>query len=281
MKMIENKTFDAERSLYGSNGITVKNCLFSGPADGESALKESKNVNIADCRFDLRYPFWHCQNVSAERLELSELCRAAIWYTDGISIKDSKLHGIKAARECKNVTLEGCDIISPEFCWKTAGVRLTDSSLVSEYAFFGCSDMEIDGLRMNGKYSFQYVENVIVRNSVLDTKDAFWHSKNVTVYDSVIKGEYLAWYAENLRLVRCKIIGTQPLCYVKNLIMENCETESCDLAFEYSTVNATLGHVDSIYNVHKGRIVAESIGELIKDQYALPDSDAEIIIKER
>ncbi len=278
MKLIENKTFDEERALYGSDGVCVKNCTFAGPADGESAFKESRNIEISDCRFDLRYPFWHCKNVSAERLELSELCRAAIWYTDGMRIKDSKLHGIKAARECKNIVLDGCDIISPEFCWRTKGVSINNSSLSSEYAFFGCSDMEISGLQMSGKYSFQYTENVVVRDSVLDTKDAFWHSKNVTVYDSVIKGEYLAWYAENLRLVRCKIIGTQPLCYVQGLIMEDCETEGCDLAFEYSTVNATLKDIISVYNVHKGKIVAQSIGEVIRDRYALPDSDAEIII---
>ena len=41
MKTIENQTFDMERALYGSQDILVKNCSFDGPADGESALKES------------------------------------------------------------------------------------------------------------------------------------------------------------------------------------------------------------------------------------------------
>lgn len=70
-------------------------------------------------------------------------------------------------------------------------------------------------MNFTGKYSFQYVENAEITNSVLDTKDAFWHCKNVTVRDSIVKGEYLAWYSENLTFINCKIMGTQPLCYCK------------------------------------------------------------------
>lgn len=49
MRLIENQTFDMERALYGSDGVTVLNCAFDGPADGESALKESRNVQIDKC----------------------------------------------------------------------------------------------------------------------------------------------------------------------------------------------------------------------------------------
>lgn len=47
MEIIENKTFDAERALYGSRSLEVRGCRFDGPADGESALKESSDI-IAD-----------------------------------------------------------------------------------------------------------------------------------------------------------------------------------------------------------------------------------------
>ena len=121
---------------------------------------------------------------------------------------------------------------------------------------------------MKGKYSFQYTENVEIRNSVLDTKDAFWHGKNITVYDSVVKGEYLAWYSENLTLVRCKIIGTQPFCYAKNLVLEDCEMIDCDLSFENTTVQATVkGEITSVKNPAGGKITADSIGEIILDEY--------------
>ena len=38
MAVIENQTFDAERALYGIDGLLLKNCSFDGPADGVSAL---------------------------------------------------------------------------------------------------------------------------------------------------------------------------------------------------------------------------------------------------
>ena len=44
MTVIENKTFDEERALYGSTGLMVKNCRFDGPADGESAFKECRDI---------------------------------------------------------------------------------------------------------------------------------------------------------------------------------------------------------------------------------------------
>ena len=140
--------------------------------------------------------------------------------------------------------------------------------------------MEIDELNMEGKYSFQYVENLIIRNSVLDTKDAFWHAKNVTIEDSVIKGEYLAWYAENIRFVRCKIIGTQPFCYVKDLVLEDCEMEGCDLSFERSHVTATIkGHIDSVKNPLSGSITADSIGEIILEEDIVTPDECAITIR--
>ena len=44
MTLIKNQTFDEERALYGSDGVTVMSCRFEGPADGESALKESNEL---------------------------------------------------------------------------------------------------------------------------------------------------------------------------------------------------------------------------------------------
>lgn len=35
MNLVENKTLDMERALYGSDGIVLKHCAFDGPADGD------------------------------------------------------------------------------------------------------------------------------------------------------------------------------------------------------------------------------------------------------
>ncbi|MBS4969682.1 MAG: DUF3737 family protein, partial [Lachnospiraceae bacterium] len=59
MKIVQKQAFDEERALYGSKDILVKECSFDGPVDGESAFKESTDVQVEDSFFNLRYPFWH------------------------------------------------------------------------------------------------------------------------------------------------------------------------------------------------------------------------------
>ena len=266
MKYI-NEKYDEERALYGVEDSEIVNCTFAGEADGESALKECRNIKVESCLFELRYPFWHVSGADILDVTMTETCRAALWYDDHINIEKSTLHGIKALRECKNITLSHCDVDSEEFGWRCENVEISGVTLKSKYPFFECRKMKINDLTMSGKYSFQYVENVEIRNSHFKTKDAFWHAKNVTVFDSVIEGEYLGWYSEGLKLVRCHIKGTQPLCYCKNLVLEDCTTEDCDLSFENSVVRATLrGNIVSVKNPVSGYVKADSIGEIIWDE---------------
>ncbi|MBD5393121.1 MAG: DUF3737 family protein [Lachnospiraceae bacterium] len=266
MKVIEDQTFDMERALYGSDGILVKNCSFDGPADGESAFKEGRDIETEHCFFNLRYPFWHDHGLRITESEMTSNCRAALWYSDHIEIADSKLHGIKALRECSDVLIKNCDIISPEFGWSVCGIRMEDTTAESEYFMMRSEDLTFTGVTFKGKYSFQYIKNAVFENCVFDTKDAFWHGENVTVKNSVVKGEYLAWYSDGLTLIDCKIIGTQPLCYCKNLKLVNCEMIDTDLAFEKSDVEAVITtKVDSIKNPRSGQILVPEVGEIIMD----------------
>lgn len=277
MEIVENSIFDEERALYGRNEISVKNCRFDGPADGESALKECRNVRVSDCFFNLRYPFWHNENVKIKNSEMTELCRAALWYSKDIEIEISKLHGIKALRECNNIKLKNCDIISPEFGWSSNRVNMENCKAESEYFMMRGSELKFYGLDFKGKYSFQYIKNSVFDNCRFDTKDAFWHAENVTVKNSVVKGEYLAWYCENVTFENCRISGTQPLCYCKNLRLINCEMTNTDLCFEKSEVEATISTpVISIKNPRSGHICLPSVGEIIKDDIA---SHGEVIFK--
>ncbi|MCI9336559.1 MAG: DUF3737 family protein [Lachnospiraceae bacterium] len=266
MKVIENQTFDMERALYGCRDVLVKNCSFDGPADGESAFKESSNIETEHCFFNLRYPFWHDHGLVIKHGEMTELCRAALWYSDHVEITDTKLHGIKALRECRDIVMKNCDIISPEFGWFVQGLRMEDTAAASEYFMMRSEDLTFRGVNLKGKYSFQYIRNATFENCVFDTKDAFWHGENVTVKDSVVKGEYLAWYSDGLTLINCKIIGTQPLCYCRNLKLIDCEMVDTDLAFEKSDVEAVITtKVDSIKNPRSGKIQVPEAGELIMD----------------
>lgn len=278
MEIYKNLILDEERALYGLNNASISHCLFDGIADGESALKECTDIAVTDCDFRLRYPLWHVTDGKIISCRMAETCRAAMWYDKNILLRDCRMDGIKALRECSGVTIEGGSADSAEFGWKNTGVVIRSFTLEnSKYPFFCCSDMDIAGLKMKGKYSFQYVKNAVIRNSVLDTKDAFWHTENVTVYDSEIKGEYLAWYSKNLRLIRCHISGTQPLCYCEDLILEDCTMDGCDLSFENSSVKATVsGKIDSVKNPVSGFIRADHIGEIILDEHLRSGACCEI-----
>ncbi|RKJ53655.1 DUF3737 family protein [bacterium 1XD42-1] len=279
MKIITNQTFDEERALYGAENLIVKNCAFDGLADGESAFKESRNVQVNHCFFNLRYPFWHDSGLKIENSEMTELCRAALWYSDHVEIHDSKLHGIKALRECSNIKMYGCDIISPEFGWSVHGIEMEDCQAESEYFMMRSDNLVFKNVQFKGKYSFQYIENSIFENCTFDTKDAFWHGKNIVVKNSLIKGEYLAWYSENITFINCKIMGTQPLCYCKNLKLIDCEMIDTDLSFERSEVEATLtAPILSIKNPLSGHIYVPAVGEIIRD---IADTKGEILIKEQ
>ncbi len=277
MTVIENKTFDEERALYGSDGVKAVNCCFDGPADGESAFKESSNITAENCFFNLRYPFWHTHTLNINSCEMTSLCRAALWYSDNINIAGSKLHGIKALRECESIKITDSDIISPEFGWFSKNINMNNTSAEGEYFMLKAENLNFDNVSLKGKYSFQYIKNCTFTNCNFDTKDAFWHAENITVKDSIIKGEYLAWYSKSITFINCKISGTQPLCYCEKLKLINCTMDGADLSFEKSDVEAQLdAPIISIKNPVSGRIEVPSYDELILTQ----KTECEIITRQ-
>ena len=279
MKVIQNKSYDQERALYNLKDALVLSCRFEGLSDGESALKESRNIIIESCSFSLRYPLWHANKYEIKNSTFNNTSRAPIWYALEGKINNCKIYSVKAVRECDDIEINNSEIISTEFGWKSNHIRINQTKLESEYLFLDSKNIEINNIEFKGKYSFQYVENVVINNSRLNTKDAFWHSKNVVVTNSEIKGEYLGWFSEGLTLINCKIIGTQPLCYCKNLKIIDSEMIDCDLSFEYSEVEANIiGHVDSIKNPKSGHISIDSLGELITTD-SIMESKAVIEVK--
>lgn len=185
---IQNRTFDAERALYNLTHGDVTECIFAGPADGESALKEARDVLVNGCRFALRYPLWHAVDFTVLNCSMEETCRAPLWYAADGRLEDCGITGVKCLRECDRMALSGCRITSPEFGWKCRGLTVENCDITSEYLFWETRDLTIDRLTMHGKYSFQYTENVHITNSDLQTKDAFWHARNVLVRDIWLTG---------------------------------------------------------------------------------------------
>jgi hypothetical protein len=279
-QIIAQKSFDQERALYHLEHADVTACHFAGPADGESALKEARDITVKDCSFSLRYPLWHVQGFTLSDSTMDEKTRAALWYDQDGTIKNLHSTGIKAVRECHNLEISDSTFVSPEFGWKSSDLTLDHVDITSEYAFLDSKNVTFKNSKLQSKYAFQYMENLSIQKSILITKDSFWHSVNVVVEDSIIQGEYLGWYSDHLTLKHCVIKGTQPLCYCTHLTLIDCTMEDCDLAFEYSDVEADIkGHLISIKNPKSGTITVDGVDTLIESDQVYPCTGKVIIRK--
>lgn len=279
-QLIRREEFGGERPLFGSHGLRMEQVTIHA---GESALKECADIEAVECRFEGKYPFWHTDGFVVERCLFTEGARAALWYSRGLKMSDTRVEAPKMFREMEDLQLERVTIPhAAETLWHCRNVRLREVEVAeADYLFMHSADIRIENYRQQGNYSFQYCRNVEIRNAEIHSKDAFWNSEDVTVYDSVLDGEYLGWHSRRLRLVNCRISGTQPLCYAHDLVMENCiMDEDADLAFECSTLQATLtAPVRSVKNPRSGRIEAPGYGEIILDEHIKQPADCQIIVK--
>ncbi len=235
MTIIKDQYFDGERPLYESRGLRLERVRIG---EGESGLKESRQIEAVDCEFEGKYVIWECEDVECRNCHFAESDRAPLWYDRNLRLYDCLIDAPKAFREIDNLTLERIRMTDgAEAFWYCRSGEISDLKIEQgTYAFMHAKDLSISHFGLIGKYAFQYARNIEIHNAILDTKDAFWESENCTVYDSEIKGEYLGWYAKNLRLVRCRISGTQPLCYCQNLMMEDCVlAPDADRPYEKST----------------------------------------------
>ncbi|MDE5634627.1 MAG: DUF3737 family protein [Muribaculaceae bacterium] len=277
LKEVDCKEFGGERALFATTGLELRRCVFH---EGESALKCCRDIVADGCRFEGKYPFWHVDGFRVTDCVFTPGARAALWYSRNLVMKNTRVDAPKMFREMENLYLENVTVPdAQETLWSCRGVTLRGVEVKgADYLFAHSADIDIDGYRQEGNYSFQYCRDVVIRNAVIHSKDAFWETDNVTVYDSEIDGEYLGWHSRNLRLVRCRINGTQPLCYCENLVMEDCVMgPECDLAFEDSSLRATVvSQIVSVKNPRTGSLKALSIGEIITDRNILAPADCRI-----
>lgn len=259
-----------------SRDLSVTESVFE---DGESPLKESRDISIADCLFKWKYPLWYCKNVSMRDSTFFRTARAGVWYTDSIAVKNCVIDAPKTFRRSRGIVLD--DVLLPEAAetlWACRDVSMNNVTVRGDYFAMNSEGIAAKRLDISGDYCFDGAKRVEIRNARIISKDAFWNSSDVTVYDSFVSGEYLGWNSERLTLVNCTVESLQGLCYIDSLTMKNCKLINTTLAFEYSTVDADIaGGVDSVLNPSGGRIVADEIGELIiqKDRV---DPDKTVIV---
>lgn len=255
---IRQQRLTGERALFGGQNLKIYDTIF---ADGESPLKESRDIELYGSMFQWKYPLWYAKNIYAKDCSWLEMGRAGVWYTEDITVEYSLIEAPKNFRRCRRVKLSHVDLPNAaETLWNCDGVELEDVMAKGDYFAMNSRNIVIRNFRLAGNYSFDGAQNVEIHSARLLSKDAFWNSENVTVYDSYICGEYLGWNAKNLTLVNCTIESLQGMCYIDNLVMKNCRLLNTTLAFEYSTVDAQIvGGIESVLNPTAGTIQAVKI----------------------
>ena len=264
-KQIRQEFLTGERALFGSQDMDIYDSIFD---QGESPLKESRDIRLYNSMFKWKYPLWYCRNIQAEDCTWFDMARAGVWYTDNIEVDRALIEAPKNFRRCDGVKLKHVNFVNAEeTLWNCKNIEMTDVQARGDYFAMNCENIEIQNFELVGNYSFDGVKHMTMKNAKLSSKDAFWNTDQVTVYDSFISGEYLGWNAKNLTLINCTVESLQGMCYIDNLVMKNCKLINTTLAFEYSTVEADIcSHIDSVINPTSGTITADSIGELILEK---------------
>lgn len=279
MQEIMQQHLTGERALYQASDSHISYCTFG---EGESPLKESRNLEIDNTLFRWKYPLWYSKNIVMRECTLFDMARAGIWYTDNISVFDTVIEAPKSFRRVNGLLLRNVDMPNAaETLWNCQNIKLENVSAKGDYFAMNSKNISLDHFRLVGNYSFDGCENVEVHASRLLSKDAFWNCENVTVYDSFISGEYLGWNSKNVTLINCTIESLQGMCYLDHLVMKNCRLQDTTLAFEYSQVDVEiLGKVDCVFNPKGGVIRADYIGELILDDRKVKIDQTRIEAKE-
>ncbi|MDE6325221.1 MAG: DUF3737 family protein, partial [Duncaniella sp.] len=154
MKEIVNKEFGGERPLFASRDLRLVGVTVHA---GESALKECGNIEAVDCRFEGKYPFWHVDGFKIANCLFTEGARAALWYSRDLEMTDTLVEAPKMFREMTGVALTRVRIPdAQETLWHCRDIRLRDVEVdQADYLFMHCENIDIDGYRQSGNYSFQ------------------------------------------------------------------------------------------------------------------------------
>ena len=278
MERFERQFFTGERACFGTRGAAFTDCIFD---DGESPLKESRDLRLTGCSFRWKYPLWYCENVEVRDSDWHEMARAGVWYSKNVRVENAILQAPKNFRRCDGLKLTNVTFTNAEeTLWTCKNVTLERVTAKGPYFGMNCENVTADGLTLDGNYSFDGAKNVTVKRSRLLSKDAFWNAENVRVENSYVCGEYLGWNSENVTFVNCVIESLQGLCYIKGVKLVNCKLLNTTLAFEYSDVDAdVVGGIDSVLNPASGVIYADGIGNLTVDPDRVDPEKTKIVLR--
>ncbi len=280
MKKIKQGLFVGERALYDTRDAIIDDSTFM---DGESPLKESRNLILNHCIFKWKYPLWYCHDVVCNDTALLETARSGIWYTHNITMNNCHISAPKIFRKSSGIKLINCNLPNAqETLWNCEDIELQDVSATGDYFGLNCKKVKINHFNLIGNYAFDGGKDIEIHDAKMDSKDSFWNCENVIVYDSIIVGEYLGWNSKNVTFINCTIDSTQGMCYMKNIKLVNCKLLNTNLCFELcENVDADIcSSIDSVKNPISGRIKAKKIGEIILDEKYIDPSKTTIEVED-
>ena len=126
-----------ERALFMGKDLRIYDTIF---ADGESPLKESRNIELFGCMFKWKYPLWYSKNIIAKDCAWFDMARAGVWYTENITAEDCVIEAPKNFRRCRGVTLKNVSFSdAAETLWscRRLGFHLHEQTPFCSFTVFG------------------------------------------------------------------------------------------------------------------------------------------------
>lgn len=276
-RLIKDVYLSGERPLYGLRDAVVDGVTFG---EGESPLKEARNIEVRSSVFKWKYPFWYADGVTVRDSVVETVAHAGMWYVTNFDMRDCSLQGTKLFRRSSHIRLTNVHFANAvETLWSCDDVSLDHVQTNGQYVGKDSRGIHADHLDHVGDYLFDGAQDIVVDHSRIIAKDAFWNSRNVVVRNSFLNGQYLGWNSENLTFENCVIESDQGLCYIKGLTIRNTRLLHSDLVFELcSDVDARItSSVDSVKNPISGRIEAASVGRVMLDPTIIDPSATTIL----
>lgn len=257
--------YTGERSLFKQKDSKIDTSYFF---DGESPLKEGRNISVSNSAFSYKYPLWYGKNIKCSNSYFINEAHAGFWYGSNYDFDLCFIGAGKNFRRLENVKVSNSILLnSTESFWNCKNVNASNSVLEGDYLFMGSENVTLTNCLIKGNYPFDGCKNVLLINCSLESKDAFWNCENVKVILTSIKGEYIGWNSKDLCFEKCKINSHQGFCYIASLTIVDSDIYGGDLMFEYcSDINIKANsRISSVKNPISGYIKSKGIDELIQD----------------
>lgn len=151
-KELKGAYLTGERPLFHGKKLHIEQTIFN---DGESPLKESRDIVLENSSFQWKYPLWYSKNIEARDCTWLEMARSGVWYTDHIRIEDTLIEAPKNFRRCHDVTLDNVYLANAaETFWNCEGIKLAHVQARGDYFGMNSTDLTIDDFKLVGNYAF-------------------------------------------------------------------------------------------------------------------------------